>query len=225
MRKLGAAFLASIFTITLASAPARTTPSTARGYCECSAPDGSCSASGTCAGKCTAQCPSNGCNISCTGWHGLLETEVDLQMQNVNNRKLLAELSRRTGKPMSFSSRKPDEPFNLDARGSSVWDLLELLSNSGTVMVKGEDFENLKTTRRALVDGERLSLAVHGLTAGEYVAHLSALSGLPLRVAAGDPNVAVNFNLENVTLTEVLDKILEQTGVQVVNDEDDSGAR
>lgn len=232
MKKVGIALLASIFTIALASASAYTTltSAVARESCECSAADGSCSASGTCPGKCTAQCPQSGggCFVKCGKFEQFFETEVTFQMQNGSSRKLLAELARVTGKSISFSSKKGDVPFNLDAKRASVWDLLEVLSIHGTVTVEGVDFESLKATRYSLRNGERLSLTTHGLTAGEYVAHLAALSGLRLRIASGDPNAPVNLKFESVTLTEVLNKMSEQLGVEIVTDEDeedDAGAR
>lgn len=224
MRKSAAALIALTIIIVLAFALTRSTSSAVRESCGCSAPDGSCSASGSCTGKCTAQCPSGGCNVSCSGF-GFLGTEVSMQMRGGTSPKLLNELARRTGKSMSYTAGRPEGPFNLSARRSSVWDLLELLSNNGTVTVEGEDFENLKTTRQAMMNGERLSLAVHGLTAAEYVAHLAALSGQRLYIKAGDANAMVNFNVENVTLEEILQKVSEETGVQIVNADDEWGGR
>lgn len=221
MRKFGTTLILSVLTLVLASALTRPSSMAARESCGCVAPDNSCSATGSCSGRCTAVCPSNGCNVYCSGFHGFLETEVTLQMQNGSYNKLVTALSRISGKEISFSSRRPDAPFNLDAKGSSMWDLLAMLSERGTVTVAGEEFEKLKTARRAFVDGEKVSMSVQGTPLGVFVADLANVSGLPIHIAAGDPDATVNVHLENVTLAEIIREVSAQTGSEIVNDDDD----
>lgn len=226
MRKLSTALMFFlILIIGLASALTRPTSSAAREFCSCTASDGSCSASGSCTKGCVATCPSNGCTVRCSGFTQFLEAEATIQMQNVNRGQLVAELARLSGKEISFSSTKPDAPFNIDARQTPLWDLLELLADNGTLLIGGEDFEKMRAARRALVSGEKISLCAHNTPVGVFVKDMANLTGLSLRVVGGNPRTAVDVKLQDVTLKEILDEVSARTGVQIINDDEDPDGR
>jgi hypothetical protein len=224
MKRLSAAVLTLALTIALASAFTRSTSSATSQPCECSAPDGSCSASASCTTGCEAVCPSDGCTAHCSGYYEFLQTEVTLQMQNATSKQLVAELARVSGKEVAFSSVKPDVPFNLDVKRAAIWDVLEILSNNGTLLVAGEDFERLRTARRALLSGEKVSLCVHNTPVSALVTDLANLSGLPIRITTGNTRATVDLKLQGVTLKDILTQVSEQTGAKITYEDPDSGA-
>lgn len=217
MRKSRAAVLIFTFplVIALTFSPSASTP--LKG-CGCSAPDGSCSVSASCSGGCIATCPPDGCSAQCSGYYSFLETEVTFRMENGTNSQLLAALANASGKDVAFSPLKPDVAFNLDIKGADLWDVLDLLSNNGTVEVAGQDFEKLKRLRRAFLSGERMSLCVQNTPVGTFVRDLSNLTGLPIRVTGGSAKATVNVRLQNVTLEEILVQVSEQTGTRITDE-------
>lgn len=225
MRNFTAALIVLTLTFILASAFTSPTSSAPRESCSCAAEDGSCSASGTCVRGCIATCPSNGCTVHCSGFTQFFETEATMRMQSVTRGQLVAEVARLSGKDISFSSTKPDVPFNLDVNRAPLWDVLEILADQGTVIIAGEDFEKLRATRRALLSGEKISICVHNTPVSTFVSDLSNLSGLPIRVRAGNPRTTVNVKLQEVALTDIIQKVSEQTGVEIINEDDESAGR
>jgi len=83
--------------------------------------------------------------------------ETTFQMQNANSKRLLTEVARVSGKEVTFSSTRPDVPFNLDVKKAALWDVLNILFASGMPRIAGEDFEKLKVARRALLSEEKIS--------------------------------------------------------------------
>ncbi len=226
MRKLSAAVLISALTLILSSTLTHSaSPALLVESCSCSAPDGSCSASASCARGCIAVCPSNGCSAHCSGFYEFLGTEATLQMQNTSSKQLLAEVARISGKELAFSSRKPEVPFNLDVKRAALWDVLDILSANGMVQIAGEDFEKLKVARRALLSGEKISFCVQNTPVNTLITDLANLSGLPLRIATGNTRATVNVRLRDVTLKDILVKVSEQTGAKITNEDADSGAQ
>lgn len=200
--------------LTRSVSPARTIET-----CSCSAPDGSCDASITCQRGCIQHCANNGdCYVQCSGFYEILGTETTLQMQNGKYPQLIAELARISGKDLAFWPTKPDTVFNADYKRAVLWDILEMLSDRGTVQIAGRDFEKLKKLRRTLLSGERITLCVRGTPVNTFVNDMASLTGLPFRVAAGTPMANVNVKLQNVTLTEILIKVSEQTGTKIIEE-------
>jgi hypothetical protein len=139
-------------------------------------------------------------------------------MQNSNSKQLFTALARISGKDVSFSSFGPDESFNLDIKRALLWDVLDNLSTSGSIRIAGEDFEQLKDLRRALLSGEKISFCVQNTPVKILVNDLSNLSGLPIRITAGRARTIVNLKLQNVSLKDILLKVAEQTGTQITDE-------
>jgi hypothetical protein len=226
MRKLKAAVLTLVFTSVLTFAFTLSTSSVAADSCSCTAPDGSCSASITCTRGCIEHCANNGdCYARCSGFYGSFGSEFSLQRQNATYPQLVAELARVSGYDLAFFPVKRDTIFNLDYKRAVLWDVLEILSDRGTVQIAGQDFEKLKRLRRILLSGERISLCVQNTPVSTFVNDTASLTGLPLRITAGRPMAIVNVKLQNVTLNEILVKVSEQTGTKIIEEGADPDAQ
>src|SRR5918912_1876668 len=69
-----------------------------------------------------------------------LKVSITLELRHGSDRQLSDELTRITGKRIAVSPSKPDEAINLDVKDAPLWDVLETLSQSRTVLIEGEDF-------------------------------------------------------------------------------------
>lgn len=238
MRKLSAAVLTSVLILFLASTltpsypfPASTlthsSPAPTIEDCSCTASDGSCSASISCPnGECIANClPQNDCLAECSGFYQMLGMETTLQLQNGTYPQLVAELARISRRDVAFSPLKPDVLVNADYKRAVLWDVLDLLSDRGTVRIAGRDFERLKRLRRSLLSGTRISLCVGNTPVHTFVNDMAGLTGLPLRITAGRPMAMVNVKLQDVTLDDILVKVSEQTGTKIIEEGVGPGGR
>lgn len=192
--------------------------------CSCTAPDGSCSASISCKGGCEQWCGSGGdCLAQCSGSLQLLGMETTLQMRNAKYPQLVMELARLSGSDLAFIAEKPDSVFNAEYKKAVLWDILDMLSDRGTVQIKGQDFEKLKRLRKVLVSGGKLSLCVRNTPVNTFVNDMASLTGLSLRIVDGRPMAAVTVNLHDVTLNDILIKVYEQTGTKIIEEGLDPG--
>jgi len=209
-----------VLSFTLSSSPAASLDD-----CDCVAPDGSCSATVSCAGGCTRFCGNNGnCYAYCSGAYEFLGMETTLELQNGTYPELVSKLSHLSGKELVFSPTKPDSVFNMGFKRTPFWNALDLLSDQGTVQINGQDFERLKRLRRILLSGERITLCVRNTPVSTFVNDMVGLTGLPLRVSAGSPMSLVNIKLPEATLDEMLIKISDQTGTKIVEARQDASA-
>lgn len=186
--------------------------------CSCTANDGSCSASISCAGGCIAICPSGACRATCSGGGGEAPPDFEMQVsmqQAGNSRQLSSELARITGQPVVFTPFRVDETINLDVKRAKLWDLLEMLSASGKIEIAGDDFVKLQSIRKALVTGEKISVCIHNTTIQRIVSEFMSLSGLPIRTKSGDHKTVVSLSVKDVTLEEVLAQLSRQSGVEI----------
>lgn len=226
MRKLLAALMLASILAYMSSFPLSASTLLLREHCACTAPDGSCSASVNCTGGCTQHCGVGGdCYAYCSGYYAFLGMETTFQMQNATYPQLVDELAHASGKEITFLPTKPDEVFNAGFKRATLWDALELLSDQGTVQVAGQDFERLKRLRRNLLSNVRTSLCVKNTSVQTFVTDLASLTGLPLRVTAGNPMAMVNVQLQNVTLDEIIASVSEQTGTKIIEAGADPGSR
>jgi hypothetical protein len=210
MRLMAANLLISLLLISAAAAPTFDT-------CSCNARDGSCSASVSCPGGCIAVCPSGGCRASCSNSYDMMDYMMPVSMQQTDStsNQVAGELSRITGQQVVFSPTNPSEPINLDVKRAALWDVLEALSASGKIEVGGEDFSKLQRIRRALVSDERMSICVHNASVQRVVAEFASLSGLRIRVTAGDPRTMVTLSATDTTLKEFLGQLSAQAEVEI----------
>lgn len=144
-----------------------------------------------------------------------LKMSIALELRGGSARQLSAELTRITGRRISFLPARTDDPVNLDVKDAPLWDVLEALSGSGRVQVEGEDFPALQPARRALAGGGKVSIGIKAASVARVMGELSGLSGKALRVTSGDENALVTLSAEEITMEGILSRIAEQTGAQV----------
>ena len=190
--------------------------------CSCTADDRSCSASISCPGGCIAYCPSGACRATCSkpGTAGgeigpILMKPITLHSRKGSSEHVASELARITAMQVSFVPNDRREKFNLDAKDIPLWDVLETLSVSGELKIGGEDFASLRAARQSIVSGERMKVCIHNASAQSVVDEFAGISGLPIRITAGDPQTIVNLTVQAATLDEAMAQISEQTGVQI----------
>lgn len=145
-----------------------------------------------------------------------LAMETTLEMQNATYPQLVSKLSHLSGKKMVFLPTRSDTVFNVGVKRSPFWNALELLSDQGTVQIDGQDFERFKRLRRILLGGERITLCVKNTPVNTFVDDMVGLTGLPLRVTAGNPMSLINIKVSESTLDEMLAKVSEQTNTKIV---------
>jgi hypothetical protein len=148
----------------------------------------------------------------------MFATETTIQLQNGTYTQLVAELARISGRDVAFSPARPDLVVNADYKKAALWDILDLLSDRGTVHIAGKDFEKLKRLRKALLSDMKINLCVGNTPVNMFVSDMAGLTGLRLRITAGSPMATVNLKLRDVTLDEILLKVSEQTGTKIIED-------
>jgi hypothetical protein len=153
-------------------------------------------------------------NADSDGVAAALKTPVTLELRGGNSEQLSAELTRITGKSITYTPSK-DDAINLDVKDAPLWDVLEVLSESGKVRVAGRDFMELRATRLALTTGEKVSACFDGVPVQRVVDELSVLSGHPIRISRGDAETPVTFSARRITLKDILARVSAQTGVRV----------
>jgi hypothetical protein len=144
--------------------------------------------------------------------------ESTLEMQNATYPQLVAALARISGKDIEFSPEKPDAVFNTGWKRATLWDVLDMLSDRGTVLITGKDFEKFKRLRRVLLSDTKISLCVRNTPVSTFVIDMASLTGLPFRITAGRPMAVVNLQLQHVSLDDILVKVSEQTGTTIIEE-------
>jgi hypothetical protein len=136
--------------------------------------------------------------------------ETTLEMHNATYPQFVAALARISGRDIVFSPTKPDAVFNAGWKRATLWDVLDMLSDQGTMQIAGKDFEKFKRLRRLLLSGTKISLCVRNTPVSTFVIDMASLTGLPLR-----PIAVVNLKLQHATLDDILVKVAEQTGTTI----------
>lgn len=144
-----------------------------------------------------------------------LKMSVTLELRHGSNRQLSDELTRITGKRIAVSPSKPDEAINLDVKDAPLWDVLETLSQSRTVLIEGEDFLKLQALRRSLLAGEKVCVSINNAPLERVVNELSGLSGKSLRITSGNTKAPVTLSSNGITLEKILSSLSAQTGAQI----------
>lgn len=144
----------------------------------------------------------------------LLTTPVTLKVSS-NGEKLASELARATGREIVLLSYKPDDTLNLDIKNAPLWDVLDALSESGKVLLDGEDFLSLKGLRNALATGEKVSVCIHRASVQSVIDELVSLSGQPHHITAGDSKTLVSLAIEGATLREIVAQLSAHARVRV----------
>lgn len=156
-----------------------------------------------------------GGNSESRGIGTMLKLPITLELRGGSARQLSAELSRLTGRQISFLPIRPDDPVNLDVKDARLWDMLEALSGSGRVQIEGADFTLFQATHQALTGGGKVSVCIKAASVAHVVDELSGLSGKALRVTSGDEKALVTRSAEGITQEGILSRVAEQSGAQV----------
>lgn len=197
MRALAASLLICLL---LGASTATSTPR--RESCSCTADDGSCSASITCpAGKgCIAVCPSNNCRAVCVKSAGVAEVNP---------------------LPKSPFPTDGEERDRTTAEAAHRTDTETLLNQVRPHYAPGQKVQNnfpgdadVRTLRGALMSSEKMSMCFRGVTAGSLTGELSSLTGLNIKVEAGDAGAIINYSVKGVTFSEMLVLLSKQSGVR-----------
>lgn len=99
-----------------------------------------------------------------------------------------------------------------------LWDVLSMLSDRGAIQIQEYDFEQLRRLRKRLLSDEKLSLSVQNTPLNIFVNDMAALTGLPLRIANGNPLATLTIKLSDVTLNDILIKASLQTRTKIVEE-------
>lgn len=144
-----------------------------------------------------------------------LKMSITLELRHGNNHQLSDELTRITGKRIAVSPSKPDEAINLDVKDAPLWDVLETLSQSRTVLIEGEDFLKLQALRQSLLTDNKVSVCIHNAPLEMVVNELSGLSGKSLHITSGNTKTPVTLSSKRITLEKILSRLSAQTGAQI----------
>lgn len=225
MRKVNAAILTSALSLAmLATLSGSASPSLTFQECTCQALDGSCSVTITCTGGCERYCGEDGdCYAECSGFYGTLALETNLELTYGSYSQLTSLLAHASGQDISFSKTKSDGGksdviFDLGFKKAPLWNALEFLSDRGTVRIGGKDFESIRKLRKALLSGKRFTFGVKNTPLNTFVTDLAGVTGLRLRIGAGNPMAIANVELREATLDEIIYKVSEQTGTKIMED-------
>jgi hypothetical protein len=154
-------------------------------------------------------------NSDSDGVAAALKALVTLELRGGNSEQLSAELTRITGKSITYTPSKKDDAINLDVKDAPLWDVLEALSDSGKVQIAGRDFTELRATRIALTTEEKVSMCLDRVPVQRVVDDLSVLSGQRLHITAGNAETLVTLSARRITLKDILARVSAQTGVRI----------
>jgi hypothetical protein len=178
--------------------------------------DNTCRGTVTCPDGCTSLCGSNDmCYLSCRS--DLLYERINQKFVNKRGEEIAALLSTQTHKRIQFVpySRNTRSRYSLEIKDDDIWNALNFLDRHGNVKVNGVDFDTLRKLRREMRAGRKVSVTFIGIPAKSAVDRLSFITGLRLHVKSGDDEKLVSMSLQQVTLTEIIDRISATTGVKV----------
>ena len=135
--------------------------------------------------------------------------------QNPPSKEIASALSQRTGKQIDFVPRRRNDRFTIDIEDDDIWNAMEYLYERGVVTVNGVDWGKYRQIRRAALEGGKMSVDFNNISVRDALAHLSFLTGLPFQVESGDAEKVISISLREVTLSEIVSRISEQTGVKI----------
>lgn len=187
--------------------------------CACEAPDKNCVATVTCPNGCTAICASNNkCFATCSGSPQVDKSEIRLsfEIKNKNSAQVAAVLSKHSRRNITFIPKSNNGPYNFVLTNDHYWEALRYFQEFGTVLVDGIPFYDLQEFRRKVVAGEKVGIDLKNRSIQGVVADLSLWSGKSFSVSAKAKRAQrFSIALKDVTLSEMIDRISAQTGVEI----------
>lgn len=195
--------------------------------CSCKAPDSPSKVSVTCRRGCGAVCgPNDACYAACGNFEAdLLHVRVTLQINKGDSKEVASVLTSQTGKEIEFVPRKVDDRFTLDLKGSPLFNALDILSKRGRITINGTDFSKFQKLRTLMLRDGKVSIDFNNVPVRDAVDKLSFLSGLRFRVVSGDAEANVSISAQDVTLNEIITRIMEQTGVKIDKTGEDTSTK
>lgn len=145
-----------------------------------------------------------------------LNKTVTISSRNQNVEAVLSEIASNTKSEISYSSANLNERINIDLKGALVWNVVEALSERGTITINGINVSQLLNTRRALLEGERVNVCLSGITAKNILEELGLLVSIPYRVEPNSPgNIETKLTrkLKDVTLTDILNEVSREANI------------
>lgn len=197
----------------------------AQSSCSCGVGSGGCTASQTCPSPqiaiCT--CSATGCSSYCNG--GDPPEGFSSNLEALSNAKDGKEfnsiLSRAAGKKIVFTPSSKSFTFDTDSSRkfqNGRIEMLEYLSNFGTVKVNGRDLKFWLDTRNDLLTGIEIAICSGGATVKSMLTELSFYTGKNYRVIAGDELTPVTQQLKGNGIQQILDKISTSYKVTIISD-------
>jgi hypothetical protein len=197
--------------------------------CSCVAPDGSCSASISCAGGCLAICGSGGkCSAKCNGGGGggwtpenpglraapgeqgaalgdndPLAERVSLDVINIPADEVSALVSNLASRDITFVPRKIGETFSIQAKDVTVGRLIAGLAEHGAIG---------SLPRRAVFSEARLNdpitVQAKGVTGATFADMVATLTGGRVLLVPSEPAALVSLEVKNLRLSELLEQLV-----------------
>lgn len=206
----------TIATLLLSLVTLAPTATSQKKTCSCQSPDRTCNTTVECSQNgCTSICGSNSvCYTSCG--KDMLVTPFTLKLTTKNSAEIVSALSSYTSKKIEFVPWRRNGPFNIDIKDDDIWNTMDYLYERGKLKLGGVDWSEYQKMRKTASKGKKISqVDFNGISVRDALAHLSFLSGMPLRVESGDAEKPLTLSLREVTLDEVVSRISAQTGVKI----------
>jgi hypothetical protein len=150
---------------------------------------------------------------------------VTLQIKKGDSKEVSSVLTTQTGKEIQFVPRKVDDRFNLDLKDSPLFNALDSLSKRGRITINGTDFGKFQKLRTLMLRGGKVSIDFKNVPAKDAVDKLSFLSGLSFSVTSGNAGATVSISAQDVTLNEIVTRIMAQTGVKIEKTGEDTSSK
>jgi hypothetical protein len=211
--------LAAIFLICLALSTSAALTAIRRETCSCAADDGSCNVSGTCPKGCFAFCPSGGCRVYCVDSFESNEREKPSptptpRPTRPHSQGASTKLTWGPRRGAVSNTIRPHLSFSSDAPNAVLWDIRNSLTSDGGGQLSREDYTHFRAVRRALLNGEWVSVCFRNVPAGHLAQVLSFITGLNVLAEPADANTPVNYSGKGDSLGEIMIQVSKHSGVQ-----------
>jgi hypothetical protein len=186
--------------------------------CSCSSTGGGCSASQTCpAGKsavCT--CSVTGCSSSCQSDEPILDFGGTTNLETASVGEIGGIFSSISGMNVQFKpTNKNFRLFEATGSKSSLWSLLDDLSQNGELTINGQKLDFWKGMRKTLLEGGEFKICSGGSSVRRLLKIVSFISGKSYSITSGDANTQITGRIEGNNLTEVLENLQKAGGVTI----------
>jgi hypothetical protein len=187
--------------------------------CSCvDTPENTCQGTVNCPDGCTAVCGTKDtCFLSCRT--DFLTSRVTLRFVKKSGQFIVDKLSRKLHKNITFKPNVGEETavYDFELKKSDAWPILSFLNKHGIVKINNKDFRTFIKMQEEVKQGKRLSVRFNRIPASDVIKRLSFLSQFDLRIKSGKRSTPVSLQLNDKTLTEILDEISKTAKVEIEN--------